>query len=249
MNQIAVLLLWAGVLAAQGESRNPRTTPQDVAAGAKTFRSHCAPCHGYSAEGGRGPNLASGRFYHGNTDADIFNNISNGIAGTEMPSLFYSADRVWQLVAYIRSLNTRTEKPAGDVESGAQLFRSKGCPNCHRIQAEGGVLGPDLSAIGASRSLANLKESITNPDAEVQPQYWTVSFEDASGAQVKGFLLNEDTYTVQLIDRRAQLRSYDKVALKNYAIDKHSAMPSYRESLTAAQLNDLVAYLWSQRPE
>jgi mono/diheme cytochrome c family protein len=45
------------------------------------------------------------------------------------------------------------------------------------------------------------------------------------------------------------LHSYDKAALRNYVIDKHSAMPSYRDSLTAEELNNLVAYLWSQRPQ
>src|SRR5258708_22100466 len=84
------LLLWAVALAAQ----NPHTSPEDVAAGAKTFRSHCAACHGMTAEGARGPNLAAGVFFHGNTDNDLLNNISDRI-GTEMPGLFYSPDRVW----------------------------------------------------------------------------------------------------------------------------------------------------------
>src|SRR3954466_6356100 len=117
MRAIIALLFSLEVLAAQQTKQNPHTTAADVAAGAKTFRSHCAPCHGYTAEGGRGPNLAAGRFYHGNTDADIFNNISHGIAGTEMPGLFYSADRVWQIVAYIRSLHGGTEKATGNVEN------------------------------------------------------------------------------------------------------------------------------------
>jgi mono/diheme cytochrome c family protein len=89
----------------QEEVRNPRTSPDDVAAGARTFRQHCSACHGLNGEGGRGPNLANGQFYHGSSDLDLLNNISDGIPGTEMPSLFYSPDRVWQVVAYIRSLN------------------------------------------------------------------------------------------------------------------------------------------------
>lgn len=248
MRAAIALFLSIGFLSAQQTKQNPHTTPADVAAGAKTFRSHCAPCHGYNAEGGRGPNLAAGRFYHGNTDADLLNNISNGIPGTEMPGLFYSEDRVWQVIAYIRSLSAHAEKPSGDRQAGAGLFRSQGCSNCHRIKGTGGALGPDLSGVGAARSLNNLKQSIVDPDADVPPRYWIVRFQNSSGKQVKGFLLNEDTYTVQLLTMTGQLLSCEKASVKDYQVDKHSAMPSYR-SLSSSQINDLVTYLWAQRPE
>src|SRR4029077_6310423 len=103
-----VLLLWAALVAAQSK---------DVAAGEKTFRSHCAPCHGMHGEGGRGPNLASGRFYHGSSAADLLKNISEGIPGTEMPGLFYMEDRIRQIIAYIRSLHVG-EHSIGDGARG-----------------------------------------------------------------------------------------------------------------------------------
>jgi putative heme-binding domain-containing protein len=244
-----VILLWAASLAAQQDARNPRTTPEDIAAGAKTFRSHCAPCHGLHGEGGRGPNLASGRFYHGSSDADLLQNISEGIPGTEMPSLFYMEDRIWQVVAYIRSLNAAAERSAGDVARGAALFRSKGCVGCHRVGGQGGRLGPDLTQIGKMRSAEHLRQSILDPGADVQPRYWVATFQDGSGKRIEGFIMNEDTYTVQLMDMSEQLHSYDKAAVKDYKVEKISKMPLFRDSLTGEQLDDLVAYLWSLRPE
>src|SRR5215469_8745463 len=125
-----VLLLWVAALAQQDDLRNPRKSAADVAQGEKTFRSHCSPCHGLKGEGGRGPNLATGIFYHGSTDADLLQNISNGIDGTEMPGLFYSPDRVWQVVAYIRSLNVAPLGiSAAPVAAGEALFKGKGCSN------------------------------------------------------------------------------------------------------------------------
>lgn len=242
---MVALIFFAASISAQTPKKNPRTTPEDVSAGAKTFRSHCAPCHGYNAEGGRGPNLAAGHFYHGSTDADLLKNISNGIDGTEMPGLFYSEDRIWQVIAYIRSLSVHTEKPAGDSQAGAALFQEQGCSRCHRISGSGGALGPDLTGIGAARSLKDLRRSIVDPDAEVPPRYWLVRFQDASGNTVKGFLLNEDTYTVQLISLSGTLLSYEKAAIRDYQIDKHSVMPAYG-TLTEEQVNNLVAYLWTQ---
>ena len=244
-----LIVLWTVPLAAPQDLRNPHNAPQDVAAGAKSFRSHCAPCHGLHAEGGRGPNLAAGRFYRGSSDADLLRNISDGIPGTEMPGIFYMEDRVWQIVAYIRSLNAAAEKPAGDAAGGAALFRSKGCMTCHRVSGEGGRLGPDLTQIGKTRSLEYLRRSILDPDADVPQQYRVVSFLDASGNRVQGFVMNEDTYSVQLIDMSERLHSYQKSTLNDYRIDETSKMPQYRDSLNGGQLNDLVAYLASLRPE
>ncbi len=247
--RLLVLLLLAGLLPAQQTARNTHTTAKDIAFGARTFRSHCAACHGYRGEGGRGPNLAAGRFYHGSSDADLFQHISEGIPGTEMPGIFYSADRVWQIVAFVRSLNASSGKLPGDRQNGSKLFRASGCAQCHQVRGEGGELGPDLSEIGASRSAEYLRQSLIDPTADVAPRFWTVSFIDGSGRAVKGFCLNEDSYTVQVLDMRGQLRSYDKDGLKEFKISKLSTMPSYGDSLTAKQVNDLVAFLSSLRPK
>ena len=243
------LIGWAAVLIAQPEVRNPRTSPEDVALGEKTFRSHCAACHGYKGDGGRGPNLSTGVFYHGSTDANLLANISNGIAGTEMPGLFYSPDRVWQVVAYLRSLNaasnTQTEK---NVADGEKLFAKNGCDNCHRINGVGGSLGPDLSEIGKTRAREHLRQAITEPNADVRNRYWLVSATAADGNKRQGFLMNEDTYSVQFIDMSQQLQSLQKSELKAFKIDKTSTMPSYKSKLTEAEVDQLVNYLSSLRP-
>ena len=231
------------------QTRNQRTSPADVAAGAKTFRSHCSPCHGLNGEGGLGPNLANGRFYHGNTDSDLLNNISNGLPGKPMPGLFYSPDRLWQVVAFIRSLNVAAAtKKAGDPRRGAELFRSQGCVRCHRLNGEGGRLGPDLTQIGQSRSQEFLRQSIVDPNADVQPRYWIVHCRDRSDDEYEGFLMNEDTYTVQFIDLQERLHSFPKAELKEYRIEKTSKMPPYKDALSDEQIRDLVAYLSSLRP-
>lgn len=233
-----------------GGGTNRPASRADVEAGAKTFRSHCAVCHGPHGEGGRGPNLANGQFYHGSSDADLLENISKGIPSTEMPGLFYSADRIRQIIAYIRSLNSAAGvKPGGQPSEGAALVRSRGCLQCHRISGEGGRLGPDLTSIGQMRSPEYLWQSIVDPDADINPRFKTVSFRDDSGTRYQGFLMNEDTYTVQLLDTHEQLHSFAKAELSNYKIEDKSPMPSYKSTLSDAQLQDVVAYLSSLRPQ
>jgi len=222
----------------------------DVAAGAKTFRSHCAECHGLNGEGGRGPNLASGVFYHGSSDSELLNNISNGIPGTEMPALFYSPDRVVQVIAYLRSLSRGAAgQLKGNAKTGEALYQSSGCNQCHRIQAEGGRMGPDLGGIGAARSTTHLRQALLEPNADVRQRYWIVGFTRDDEKAIKGFLMNEDTYTVQLIDFEGRLESYSKPSLKNYQVEKTSMMPSYQGKLRNDQVDDVVAYLVSLRPQ
>ncbi|MBV8820175.1 MAG: c-type cytochrome [Acidobacteriaceae bacterium] len=231
------------------EVYNPHTTAADVAQGEKTFRSHCSPCHGFRGEGGRGPNLASGVFFHGSTDADLLRNISEGVAGTEMPGLFYSPDRVWQVVAYIRSLNSFSATAStANIAAGKALFAKQGCSNCHRVNGAGSAMGPDLTEIGKSRSTEHLRQAIVDPNADVRPRYWVVHAVDASGQKYEGFLLNEDTYSVQFIDFSQHLHSLSKSDLKTYDIEKTSRMPSYRDKLSDEQVSQLVAYLSSLRP-
>ncbi len=246
---LAFAICGAALLAQTEAARNPRTSPQDIAAGAKSFRSHCAPCHGLHGEGGRGPNLARGRFYHGSSDADLLNNISNGISGTEMPGLYYSADRVWQIVAYVRSLSAQAPaQPSGDPQRGAALFHSGGCIQCHRVKGEGGRLGPDLTNVGQSRSFEYLRQSVIDPNAAVPEHYGFVTCLERTGVKTEGFLMNEDTYTIQFIDLDEHLRTYAKEDLKKYDVSRISRMPSYKGAFSEAQLGDLLTYLSSLRP-
>ena len=139
----------------------------DVKIGQEYYRLRCAECHGGVGEGGRGPNLAAGVFYHGGEDQDVFDTIRNGIRGTEMPGFGSSDERLWQVVAFIRSLNLAAtpEEASGDATRGEALFQGKGdCLSCHRVGLEGGFSGPDLGSIGSRRSLEHLRTSMFDPN-------------------------------------------------------------------------------------
>lgn len=239
----------AGAQHADDVIRNPFTSDADVEAGGRVYRSHCAVCHGIEGEGGRGTDLTRGQFRHGSTDRDLYNTISVGIPGTEMPGIFFNGRQMWQLVAFVRSLSEgqAAGQVAGDVEHGRGVYVSKGCSGCHRILGDGGRMGPDLSDIGAIRSLGHLQASVLRPDESVLPQHWMVRAKTSEGRAISGTRMNEDTFSVQLLDAGGQLLSLAKADLSEFEVDRTSGMPAFEGQFEGSDFDDLIAYLASLR--
>jgi putative heme-binding domain-containing protein len=136
----------------------------------------------------------------------------------------------------------------GDTARGKLVFEGKGgCTNCHRIQGNGSRFGPDLSEIGA-RTPEQLQTSILDPDAEIVPANRTFRVVSKDGTTTIGRLLNEDTFTVQMIDRKERLLSFQKADLKAYAFESKSPMPSFKDKLSAQEIADVVAWLGTLKP-
>ena len=230
-----------------GVVTNRFTSPEDVAAGGRIFRSHCASCHGLDGAGGKGPDLTPGVYRHGSEDLDLYNTISLGVPGSEMAGIFFEGKQLWQIVAYVRSLaNSEGGQLAGDAANGGTLVRGKGgCLQCHMAGGEGGRMGPSLDDIGAARSAAHLKEAILEPGKDVLPSHWTFKATTKKGESISGRRLNEDTFSVQLLDSKDRLVSLAKSDLESYEIVKTSVMPSYKGMLTDTEVDDVVAYLVS----
>jgi putative heme-binding domain-containing protein len=232
---------------------NPHTSADDVAQGGLAYRTHCARCHGPAGEGGRGPNLADGDFFHGDTDADLFRNIDDGIAGTEMPGAFNTTTRIWQMVAFVRALNQASEPASvpGNASRGESLFRENGaCLQCHRVGREGGFAGPDLSTIASRRSVSNLRASILMPDEDVSLSYWTATVTPSNGGDTTtGFIRSDDRHHLLLLGLDGHLRSFRKDELSNVEVDRRSTMQSYDGFFDADELEDLVAYLATLRKD
>ena len=89
--------------------------------GLSLYTDFCADCHGVNLRGGSAPSLADDNFEFGASDANILENISNGIDEVGMPAFgsVLSADQKNDLLAYIRkgSELTRSTKAIDDVPS------------------------------------------------------------------------------------------------------------------------------------
>lgn len=241
---VCLQLMAAGTLFAQHSF-----TPIDIADGGRLFRANCAVCHGAEGDQVPGIDLAHGKFRRAKTDDDIAAIIRNGIPGTAMPPTNFNDSVALTVVAYLRTMGAAgaTTTSGGDPVRGKAIYDGKGnCAGCHRIRGVGARTGPDLSDIGIYRLAGDLERSLTDPDAEILAQNRHFQGATKDGASINGTLLNEDKYSIQILDSNDRLVSVKRSSLRDSKIiaDK-SAMPSYKDKLSHQELSDLVSYLAS----
>ena len=217
-----------------------------MAYGARLYDAQCTTCHGANGDGVGGVDLRSGKFRNAVSDQDLARVITTGIQGTGMLAFKLDPSELAGIVAYLRNMNSfdRGSVKLGDTGRGQTVYDGKGgCARCHRVGAQGSRVAPDLSDIGATRSPGSLVRSLTDPTSQMMPINRPVRAVTRDAKVINGRRLNEDTYTVQLLDDQEKLVSLVKADLREYTILTVSPMPSYTDRLTQDELADVVAYL------
>ena len=242
-----LLTLLLAVLASVSASAQHGYTRAEVENGARLFQASCATCHGPKGDAARGVALLSGQYKRATSDEQLVKIIIEGIAGTSMPPNNYSALEAGMIVAYLRGIaaGDRVTVTNGDIARGKALFDGKGkCATCHSGQSR---TAPPLGDVGVLRRPLELEQSILDPSAELHPDYRFVRAVTKSGAVVTGRLLNQSTFSVQIMDSMQNLRAFAKADLREFVINQTSEMPSYRGTLDSQEIADLVAYLMTLR--
>ena len=239
-----------GRLAAQGASQDHpgQYSAIDIDAGSRLYAGQCAQCHGPNGDIVSGIDLRRGQFRRPLSDDDLRRTISVGVPAAGMPPFNLQPTELDGLVAFIRvGLDVSgTPVKVGDAARGQTLFEGQArCAGCHRVNGKGPRVAPDLSDIGAIRSVAALQRSLVDPIGAMWPINRPVRIVTRDGRTIRGRRLNEDTYTVQLIDEQERLVSLLKADLREYQVAKTSPMPSLAGTLTDDEVSDLVAYLLS----
>ena len=160
--------------------------------------------------------------------------------------------------------------PLGDAARGRALVEGKGeCLGCHRVGDTGSRFGPDLTDIGSragvppargtaspfapvppdigpvARAQVELTRALVDPATDILPQNRTVRLVTLSGETTTARVLNQDTFSLQIIDTKERVRSIPKADLREFLFIKSSAMPSYQDTFSAQEIADVVAYLIS----
>jgi putative heme-binding domain-containing protein len=248
---VVATIMWIAVTTAAGGAQAPLHDNQyadaDIAHGAAVYAARCVTCHGAQGDGIGGVNLRSGTFRNAVIDRDLERFIRAG-SPAGMPAFNLDAGDMAGVIAYLRNMNTfdAATVRTGNVGRGQALFTGRGaCAGCHRVGAIGSIAGPDLSDIGAVRTAGSLQRSLLEPTGQMMPINRPVRIVKKDGTAISGRRLNEDTYSLQLIDEGGRLRSVLKADLREYTISTTSPMPSFRNSLSDDELADVLAYLLS----
>jgi cytochrome c oxidase cbb3-type subunit III len=246
------LALSTGSAAQTTEIRNPvEGQPKAIERGEYIYKRRCASCHGFDARGYRAPDLTTGQFSRGTSNAQLQRIITRGIPATEMAATPLDDDEVWALIAYMRTLIVPTANTAarGNAEAGERIYWGKAkCSSCHMVNGKGGRLGPDLSRIGMARSPTALTREIRTTAEYFPPGYEPVTVVTRQGRQIKGCRKNEDSYSVQIMDASEQLLTFLKTDVREVIDEKTSMMPDYGpDKLPDVEFDDLLAYLRTLR--
>jgi putative heme-binding domain-containing protein len=241
---VAACLLLAGRIATAQDHSG--VYPQiDVANGALLFGANCAQCHGATGDGVPGVDLKAG-IKRAAGDPDLGQLITNGIQGTAMPATPFAPPELNAVIAYLRSMRdfNAPKVMVGDARRGRDLFEAKGgCASCHRVQGKGSRVAPDLTEIGNVRAADALWRSLLDPTSSMRPINRPVKIVTRDGRTINGRRLNEDTYSVQLIDDHERLLSLLKSDLREFTVIKTSTMPSFKDKLSQQEIADVVSYL------
>ena len=108
------------------------------------------------------------------------------------------------------------EKPA-DALRGKTLFEGKGkCTSCHRVGETGSGLGPNLTDIATRLTPEQLRKSLLDPDPTVPPAYQRYRVVTHDGKAISGKLLNQDPYSLQMINADNQLVAFERSQLREW---------------------------------
>ena len=239
--------------------------PEILKRGEKLFKkkASCSACHRVDEEGGKiGPELTRAGFFY--SPEWVFAWVSQPQAyksETQMPTLALKPEDTRAVAAYLHSLlpgepeipedwKPYLEKP-GDPDRGRELFfDSEGnvyCSKCHRIDGEGGEIGPDLSHVGSSRKPGFLLESLLDPKAVITSGYSTVLILTKERKFITGIKILEDDNGLDIIDKEGNELYIKKEDIKKFKTQKISMMPNnFKDLLEVQEVADLLAYLQSR---
>ena len=139
---------------------------------------------------------------------------------------------------------------SGDPKKGEQVFFSRraACASCHRVESQGGQVGPDLSQIGRIRTQRDLLEAIVFPSASFARGYEPFTVVTDSGRTYNGVIESEtaneivlrttDQRTIRLPHSEIEVLKQSSVSVMPQGIDK---------LLSPAELQDLLAFLKSRQ--
>jgi len=134
----------------------------------------------------------------------------------------------------------------GDAARGKEIFHERAeaaCFRCHKINGEGGDVGPDLGKIGGQKPREYLLDSIIHPNAVIAPGFENVNLTMKNGTTIMGILKEENDTEMLLIVPEDGPTKIKKVNIEKREKGLSSMLPELGTILTKQDLRDVVEYL------
>ena len=241
---------------------------QAIAQGEQAYNQSCTSCHGPNGGAGEiGPEIIhnlSVPLRGELNDDQILDVIRNGAPGTAMPAWKgkLADDDILKIGAFLHALRgTAIDNPLpGNVAHGEEIFWGKGqCGSCHMLSGKGALKGPDLSNVAAEYKSNLIVDALTKPNHRVygdggvhlrslppMDTYDAVHITLSGGGTLDGVLLNQDSYSLQLLGDDNQLHLLQRAQVRALTV-KPALMPTdYDKRLTKDEFDDLMAFLTRQ---
>lgn len=241
---------------------------QAIGRGEQLYNQNCTACHGINGGAGEiGPEIVhnlSGSLRGELDDNQILDVIRNGTPRTAMPAWKgkLADDDILKVGAFLHALRgTALDNPlAGDVAHGEEIFWGKGqCGSCHMLGGRGGLRGPDLTNIAAMRKSNLIADALTKANHRIygdggvhlsalppMDTYDAIHITLRDGKALDGVLLNQDSYSLQLLGNDDQLYLLDRDQVRDI-VTKPPIMPTdYDKRLAPKEFADLMAFLTRQ---
>jgi PQQ-dependent dehydrogenase (methanol/ethanol family) len=211
----------------------------------QTYSMRCGGCHGDDGRGtAQGPALAGSLTVRVRSTQSLRNVIRNGIPAAGMPAFELPADTIDALATMITSWNAVAANASvpGDAAAGRQFFVGKGqCVSCHFAQGEGSAIGPDLSDIALTLTVAEIRDALLNPGVRIAPGYGMVTVRHRDGRMLRGFARNRSSFDVAIQDLTGAFHTVSLDDVASVTEEKTSHMAAVKAS--ADELRDVIAYL------
>jgi putative heme-binding domain-containing protein len=133
--------------------------------------------------------------------------------------------------------------PNADAARGRAVFHAAGCVACHRVGAEGGAFGPNLTGLGSRGNVERVVRSILEPSAEIVEGYGVHTYTLRDGRTLAGRILEEGQSNFLVIQPDNQTASIARADIVRQEPLGASTMPSYDRAMAAGDLAALVAWL------
>ena len=206
---------------------------------AAAFERAPSPLPADAAKDGQQAVSASGRQEPALTQA-LAAAVARASAGTPQAAASAHAMSGAELDAFVSLVRDKA-----DATRGAAIYARENlkCVTCHRIGAEGGKVGPNLTAIGASSPLDYVIDSLLYPAKNVKEGYNTVVVQTDDGQVLTGIQVTRSDAELVLRDAAGK-----EVKIPTADIDEESVGTSLMpagliDGLSREELADLVRYL------